>query len=693
MLKFIAIGAIALIGLTRSGLAQTPPSIPSQYADAYNNMNASLASFDTTVKAAWNGSPSPVSYSAQLLSANSALTSNLLGANYYSYTVLSELNDLQALGVKSITFHLDFPTLLPSYYSNPADYQGYLSFYTTLVAEIRSRGLKVIIENTTGSAYPGTNAASFIPYFQSLDWPTYMSQRAQLAANIAKLLQPDYMVLTAEPDTEANGTGQVNAGTVSGNTQMVQGMIAAVRGAGVSNVHLGAGCGTWHPSYIQFVQSFTTLPLDFIDMHVYPVNKNNLPNALTAVGMIQAAGKQASMSEMWAYKESDAEYSQGLSYTTIYARDVYSFWGPTDIAFLQTMSDFANYGKFVFITPFWSHYLAAYLDYNSYGGQPDASLITTSATASSQANSIGAFTATGLAWENMAIAAPDKTPPLVPAAPALKGVSQTAATLVWTPTTDNVGVAAYNIYRNGALAGVVNTPLTYYDLALSPGTSYSYTVAAFDAAGNLSPQSSPLSVNTVAPPDTTPPSVPAGFNATPVSDLQMNLSWKASVDNVAVKGYEIYRGTAASSVVPYSSGPATSFTDTATIPSKTYYYQVDAYDAVGNHSARSAIVTATTLPDTTPPTVPGSVSVAAQSGPLATVSWGASTDDYMVGSYQIYRGTSPTGLQLVGGVAAPTVTFTDPHVVSGKTYYYAVAALDVARNISALSPAVLVSIP
>ncbi len=691
MLKKAAVrGVAALVCLVPLGVAQTLP-IPSQYQDAYNTVNANVTSFSATVNANWGGAVSPVVYAPQLQTATSALTTSLLQPNYYQVTVLAELNSLQALGVTGVTFHIDFPTLYQPFYSNPADYQAYLSFYTTLVNEIHARGLKVVIENTISLVYPGTNGASFIPYYQSLDWPTYMSQRAQLAASIAQLLQPDYIVLVAEPDTEANASGQVNANTVSGSTQMVQGMIASIRATGATGVQMGAGCGTWHPSFLQFIQSFTTLPLNQIDMHVYPVNVNNLPNALNALGLVQAAGKQASMSEFWAYKESDAEYNQVLPYTTVYARDVFSFWESTDIAFLQAMKNFANFGKFAFLSPFWSHNFAADLDYAVYGGQPDATVITTESAAATAANMAGAFTATGLAWENMMIPAPDVTPPLVPAPPSLQGVSQTQAVVVWTKTSDNVGVAAYNVYRNGVQVGTVNTPPTFYDSGLTPQTSYSYTVAAFDAAGNLSPQSAPLSVATLGYPDTTPPTVPSGIRAAALSDLQISLAWTASVDNVAVSGYEIYRGTSTSTIVPFSSTSANSYLDLQVVPGTTYYYQIDAFDTTGNHSARSAIFSSKTLPDTMPPTTPANVAAVAQTGPSTVITWSSSTDDYQVGSYQIYRGLSPTNLLLIGGVPASTLTFSDMHPSLGKTYYYTVVALDIARNASPMSSPVTVT--
>jgi hypothetical protein len=669
-------------------------TIPPQFQDAYTTVNADINSFSAIINANWSGTPSPVRFSSQLQTGNSDLTTSLLVPNYYQTTVLGELNSLQALGMTAITFHVNFPALYQPFYANSADYQAYLTFYTTLVNEIHSRGLKVIIENMTAVAYPGTNGGSFTSYYQTLDWPTYMTQRAQLAASIVQQLQPDYLVLEAEPDTEATGTGQSNVNTVSGATQMVQGMIGAIQANGTNNTQLIAGCDTWNPISLQFIQSFLALPLPLIDMHIYPVNMGNLPTALSAMQMIQAAGKQPTMSEAWDYKESDSDYLAHPPYTTIYARDVFSFWESTDINFLQTMANFANYGNFAFIAPFWSNYYDAYLDYNVVGGEPDATLITSETTAASQERSLGVFTPTGTAWENMIIPTPDTTPPVVPPPPSLGAVSQTSSVINVNPTTDNVGVAGYYVYRNTALVGTLNSPLIFYDSKLKPNTKYSYTVAAFDASHNLSPKSAPLVVTTFATPDTTPPSVPTGITPTPLADTQIRLNWTASVDNVAVTGYEIYRGTTMSTITAIGTSPTNFYLDTTGAPAKTYYYQIDAYDATNNHSARSSIVTSATLPDTTPPTIPGNVSVVTQTGPKAIVSWSASTDDWAVANYQIYRGTSITNMTLIGSVLTTVpLTFTDTHITSGKMYYYSVAAFDVARNMSKMSTPVLITAP
>jgi fibronectin type 3 domain-containing protein len=171
----------------------------------------------------------------------------------------------------------------------------------------------------------------------------------------------------------------------------------------------------------------------------------------------------------------------------------------------------------------------------------------------------------------------------------------------------------------------------------------------------------------------------------------MNLAWTPSTDNVGVTGYEVYRGTSSTTITAYALSPVNSFLDLAVAPSKTYYYQIDAYDAANNHSPRSSIVTATTLPDTTPPTTPTGLTVTMQSGPVANLTWSASTDDYMVGSYQVYRGTSSNNLQQIWGGAG--LAYSDTRVTSGTTYYYAVAAVDVAKNVSALSQPVIAVAP
>lgn len=77
--------------------------------------------------------------------------------------------------------------------------------------------------------------------------------------------------------------------------------------------------------------------------------------------------------------------------------------------------------------------------------------------------------------------------------------------LYWNPSDDDVGVVGYNIYRNGAKIGT--STLTHYtDSFATSGTTYSYTVSAYDASGKESAKSSSISA-TAPQTDTTSPTV------------------------------------------------------------------------------------------------------------------------------------------------------------------------------------------
>ena len=87
--------------------------------------------------------------------------------------------------------------------------------------------------------------------------------------------------------------------------------------------------------------------------------------------------------------------------------------------------------------------------------------------------------------------------PTVPAGLAATPASETQINLSWTASTDNVGVTGYKVYRNSVLVGSPTTT-NYSNTGLTASTTYSYTVAACDAAGNCSAQSSAVSATTQA---------------------------------------------------------------------------------------------------------------------------------------------------------------------------------------------------
>jgi hypothetical protein len=86
--------------------------------------------------------------------------------------------------------------------------------------------------------------------------------------------------------------------------------------------------------------------------------------------------------------------------------------------------------------------------------------------------------------------------------------------LSWTASTDNVAVTGYRVYRNGVLLATLGNVIVHQDNGRSASTTYSYTVQAFDAAGNASAQSTAAIVTTPAAPDTVAPSTPIARGTT-----------------------------------------------------------------------------------------------------------------------------------------------------------------------------------
>lgn len=96
--------------------------------------------------------------------------------------------------------------------------------------------------------------------------------------------------------------------------------------------------------------------------------------------------------------------------------------------------------------------------------------------------------------------APDTQAPTAPTNLMVTSVGLFNINLFWTASTDNVGVEGYKIFRNNIQIGDAYTntafPTSYSDTIVSPSTTYSYTVSAFDTTGNNSAQSNTVTATT-----------------------------------------------------------------------------------------------------------------------------------------------------------------------------------------------------
>jgi chitodextrinase len=89
----------------------------------------------------------------------------------------------------------------------------------------------------------------------------------------------------------------------------------------------------------------------------------------------------------------------------------------------------------------------------------------------------------------------DTTPPTPPTNLIVTATTSTTVSLSWTASTDNVGVTGYRIFNGSTPAGT-STATTFIAGSLTPNTSFTFTVRAFDAAGNESQPSNAVTAMT-----------------------------------------------------------------------------------------------------------------------------------------------------------------------------------------------------
>ncbi|MER5341532.1 PQQ-dependent sugar dehydrogenase [Streptomyces mirabilis] len=212
-------------------------------------------------------------------------------------------------------------------------------------------------------------------------------------------------------------------------------------------------------------------------------------------------------------------------------------------------------------------------------------------------------------------AAADTQAPSRPGQPSCSAIGEDALTLSWGASTDNVGVAAYDLYEHGNKLGEAAGDATSKVLTgLSPNTTYNLTVIARDAAGNASQASPVVDCTTRPSSDTTPPGKPGTLTSSNVTATSADLSWGASTDDKAVVGYDVRSDTTV-----YKSVTGTSTTLTGLACNSPYTLNVVARDAAGNVSSQSNTVTFTTKACATDGGVPSSIGTVSSGW---TIPWG-----------------------------------------------------------------------
>jgi hypothetical protein len=357
--------------------------VPTQFSTLYPLMETDITNFEATLDAGWDGAYYTNCQFAAVLTPATDGGEGVAVTNlyFYQYSVLPFLNGLQSLGIKTIKVSINFPELYQPYYNstnganNPAGYTNMLNFFTNVVYAVRQRGMKLII--------PSQNVFQFLQpaianYYSSLTFAEYTNGRSAQLQTIARLLKPDYLLVQSEPSTEVgnlttNLSVPLNDPVV--DTNMIAGFLTDLKNAGLwtTNLTVGAGMGTWQPSFDTYLTNFVNLPLQILDVHVYPINRTTnegfvqdfLQRTIQMADAAHGRGIKVGMGECWLQKEYDTELADPPSQLVFQGRNTYSFWSPLDREFLLSMVKLAHYKQYEFIDPFWTTYFFAYLDYTN----------------------------------------------------------------------------------------------------------------------------------------------------------------------------------------------------------------------------------------------------------------------------------------------------------------------------------------
>jgi chitodextrinase len=188
--------------------------------------------------------------------------------------------------------------------------------------------------------------------------------------------------------------------------------------------------------------------------------------------------------------------------------------------------------------------------------------------------------------------AADTQAPTAPANVRATATAETSIAIAWDIASDNVGVAGYKVFRNGAFVADVTAGTSFTFTGLTCGTSYLLEVSAFDAAGNVGARGSLTASTSACPPagDTAAPAAPANLRSTGSTQTTATVAWDAAQDNVGVTGYLVFLD----GIQVADAKNVLTFTYTGLSCATTHTAQVKAYDAAGNVSALSSALGFTT---------------------------------------------------------------------------------------------------
>ena len=267
----------------------------------------------------------------------------------------------------------------------------------------------------------------------------------------------------------------------------------------------------------------------------------------------------------------------------------------------------------------------------------------------------------------------DLTPPQFAANAILVLTGQTPREVrcVWQAALDNVGVAGYEIRKDGEpIANVDSNQTEYVVTNLQAGTTVNLAIIAYDAADNRSVSGPSTTFDTG---DDTPPiwAENASLIISELAPSSLTLAWSGASDDVGIATYEVRQNGLTIGTTSQSSLVVSNLT-----PWTQYRFGVYALDAMGNRT-NTELSASTQTPDNAAPNwLPGEALLAEEiTAADLTLVWTPASDDVGVVTYEITQ----DGI-LIGTVSEDVLRFHVGQLSPWTSYEFLVSAIDAAGN-------------
>lgn len=264
-------------------------------------------------------------------------------------------------------------------------------------------------------------------------------------------------------------------------------------------------------------------------------------------------------------------------------------------------------------------------------------------------------------------------------------VTSTTATLTWAPSFDTTsGVAYYEALQDGSAVGTSAVPAITLT-GLTPEVETTFTVRAYDVAGNVSGESAPAVSFTLGE----LPRPPAIVFARSAYRNAVQVNWGETTGTVGPVAYRVYRaldGGPYSALATITVNYPGSWLDTSVVAPAVAAYSIATIDARGEGTASapatSTVATLTALP------APARFRAVSTTAGVET-SWTALPG---ATGYLLYRALSSTGTPSV--VTTPTAvvgaSYVDTSAAIDTDYWYRIAAIDASGVVGAIGLPVFV---